>query len=109
MPAAPRSEIEKRTTTGYQTKAAAISSAAKAISHADFGFSAAELETAVRATITALSNDMAFTYSGVTVTAALGHVIAAKSTVVVTGNVNIKALQFIRLSADGSIVVTLEK
>lgn len=92
---------------------ATVSNAAKAISHEDFGFSAAQLAEANRAVISAHAQPIHFRYDGGAPTATIGHH-ADDSTEnaprVVLGNANVQALQFIREGGTDSVVsVTLEK
>jgi len=61
-----------------------------------------------RAVITAITNAVVVTWNGTTPTATVGHVIAANGTLILEGQAKIAALQFIRLSADVSLTITLE-
>ncbi|MCC7423782.1 MAG: hypothetical protein IT428_26250 [Planctomycetaceae bacterium] len=95
---------------GFQTKAATVSNAAKAVSHADFAFTADELAQAVSAVITSRTAGVMVTWSGVDPTASLGHLVATNGTLRVDGTLNIQALKFIReAAADATVTVTLEK
>lgn len=95
-------------TQAFASKSAAISSTAKAVSHADFGWTAGDLDKARGATITAHTQAVVFTYDGSTPTATHGHVLPANGTVSIQGNTNIQALKFIRQSSDATVSVTLE-
>ncbi len=92
----------------FTSGSAAVSSTAKAVSHADFSLSAANLALALAATVTAHTDAVVFTYDGSTPTATHGHVVPASSTVVVEGNGNIQNLKFIRQTTDATVSVTLE-
>ena len=86
-----------------------VSNSAKAVTHGDFGFDAADLAAAQRAYVTARDAGVMVTWSGVTPTATLGHLIAQNGTIEVSGNTNINALSFIREDAtDAEVSVTLE-
>jgi hypothetical protein len=97
---------------GYKARAAGyatVSNVAKALSHADFGFTAAELAAARSAVISASSAGVNMLYSGDAPTATFGHPINAGSTIVVLVNENIQALKFIRSGgSDAVVTVTLE-
>lgn len=95
-------------TRAFACKSAAVSSASKAISHADFTWGTSDLSLAAQATITAHTQAVVFTYDGSTPTATHGHVLPANGTVSIQGNTNIQALKFIRQSADATVSVTLE-
>jgi hypothetical protein len=95
---------------GYQTKAATITNAAKAIDHADFGFTDAELEAADYAVITAFAASVVVTTDATTPTATLGTFIGVEDPVTVSGNQNINNLQFIRAgSTDATVSISLYK
>lgn len=95
---------------GYQTKAATVGSTAKAISHADFAFSNDELAQAARAVITARTAGVMVTWSGITPSASLGHLIATNGTLTIEGNASIQALKLIReAGSDSTVTITLEK
>jgi len=98
------------TTKAYATKSATVSSTAKAISHADFSWGASDLADARRAYISPFSDAVVACWSGETPTATLGHKVDVGGTLVVNGNANINALQFIRAgSSDVTLSITLEK
>lgn len=105
----PSARLQSLATTGRETKSATISTAAKAITHGDFGFTQANLDNAHRARISCDAEQIRYTYDGTTPTATLGHPVKAEETVVVEGNDNINNLQFIRSeAADAEVTVTLE-
>ena len=93
-----------QTPVGFQTKAATVTNAAKPVSHADFGFSTAELAAADIAYVTPFSYPIVLTADGVAPTTALGTYVAAADTMIVRGSANIVALQFIRAADDDSTV-----
>lgn len=73
------------------------------------GYVAGTVNKAVRATISAITNGVNFTYDGATApTSTVGHPIGAGQSVVVVGTANISQLNFIRASADASLTVTIE-
>ena len=95
--------------TAFKFGSATVSNAVKAISHADFGFSAGNLAIARSARITARTGGVMFTYSGDNPTTTAGHLLAADASVVIEGIANISALKFIReASTDGTVSITLE-
>jgi hypothetical protein len=88
-----------------------ISTAAKPISHADFGFSAAELAAAEGALITCTA-DVLFTEDGLTtpvIATSLGHPLPANVLMFLKGGQRVRQLSFIRKTADAIVVITLEK
>lgn len=89
---------------------ATVTNAAKAISHADFGFSAAQLLAVNRALITARTGGVMFTYDNATTpTTTVGHLIPANTSLVVEGTDNIRYMSFIReASTDCTLNITLE-
>lgn len=92
------------------SNATTISNAAKAISHADFGWTAGSLAKADYAMISAVSADVMFTYDGTDPTATLGHPLVADQIIRIEGNPHIQALKFIRKgSSDATMTITLEK
>ena len=94
----------------YATKSNTVSSTAETISDAGWSWSAGDVSSADRALITCRTGGAMVTWSGVTPTATLGHLVAANATYEVIGNVNIANLQFIReASTDAVITVTLSK
>lgn len=86
---------------------ATVSNAAKTLA-ADFGLDADLLAQADRARISAATDAVRYRYDGSAPTATVGHVLAANGTIEVIGNANIKALQFIRVTNDAVVSVTLE-
>lgn len=93
----------------YVCNKATVSSTAKAVDHADFDFSAEELQKAVKATVSARTAGVMYTFDGTTPTAVIGHLLAQNGTTTVFGNANIKNLKFIReASTDADVTVTLE-
>ena len=89
---------------------ATISNTAKDIDHADFGFTAAQLDAAEEAFITCRNNPVSYLFGEIsaTVTASTGARLAAGSDIIIRGNDNIQGLQFIREGAsDGNISVIL--
>lgn len=99
-----------QTTVAYAAKSATISSAAKAISHADFAWGASDLEAAELAIVGARTAGIMVTFHGADPTATFGHSIDASGEMEVIGNGNIKAMRFIREgSVDSVVTVTLEK
>ncbi len=63
---------------------------------ADWGFDAADLNSATEALITAHSNAVNYTLDGTDPTTTLGHHLPSRASMVVTGNLDIVALKFIR-------------
>lgn len=95
---------------GFRTKAATISTTAVAISAAGWSWTAGDLASADQAVVTAWSNGASLTWDGTTPTPTLGRALAAGETVVIVGNRNVQALQFIRSgAADAVVSVTLER
>ena len=97
--------------TALATGSATVTNAVKAISHADFGFSTAELVAARKATLSVIANTVMVTWDGTDPTITLGHSLlaAGQGWQVVEGNGNIIRLKFIRLSGDGVVTITLER
>lgn len=97
---------------GFKTSLpCAISTVAKPITHADFGFSAAELAQADAAIITC-TQDFLFTEDGSTapvIATSLGHPVSAGTLLAVQGGRRVQQLNFIRKTADGIMTITLEK
>lgn len=101
------------TPAGFATSlACTVSNVAKAIDHADFGFTAAQLQKADAAIVTA-SQDVLFTEDGATdpVIATLrGHPLSAGTLMFIDGGKRVRKLRFIRKgAADAVVVITLEK
>jgi hypothetical protein len=94
-------------------KGATISNAAKAISHADFGWGGSDLSDASlrKATITARTGGVMYTMDGTDPTATLGHLIPVNTTVVIEGTPNnISRLKFIReAGTDAALTISLER
>ena len=93
----------------YATKTVSVSSTALLITDAGFSWAATDVSTADRALITSFTNGISVAWSGATPTATLGHAIAANGTLEVVGQENVKHLQFIRLTSDATVSVTLSK
>lgn len=99
-----------QTTDAYRTKTATISSTAKPITHADFGWETGDIETAQIAYITVTLAEINFTWDGTTPTSTVGMLAPANVSYAVIGNVNIRSLQFIRATnVDALLSITLEK
>lgn len=74
------------------------------------GYSSSLVGRAVRATITARTGGVMFTYDGTTPTATKGHILEANKNVVVAGSDNISRLKFLReASTDAELTVTIEE
>lgn len=99
-----------QTTIASVMKSATVTNAVKAISHVDFGFTAAQLAAANRARISCRTGGVMLTYDNATdPTATLGHLVAANESLVVEGTDNIRYIRFIREAGTDSVVtVTLE-
>lgn len=98
-----------QTTKAFRMKSATISNAAKAISHADFAWTAGDLVQADRAILTARTAGVMYTYDGTDPTTTLGHLLPRDGTVEILGTANVQALKFIReAGADATLTVTLE-
>jgi hypothetical protein len=97
---------------GFKTSLpCAISTVAKPISHADFGFTAAELAAAEGAIITTTA-DILFTEDGLTtpvIATSLGHPLPADVLIFIPGGQRVRNLSFIRKTGDAVVVITLEK
>jgi len=90
-------------------KAVTISSTAKAINHADFGFTLDQLERARIATISAATAGVRFLYTGEDPTATFGYLLPADSIFEIPRNENVNNLVFIRSGAlDATLTITLE-
>lgn len=89
-------------------KSATISNAVKAISHADFNWTAGDLEKASAAWISTTQN-VRYTFDGDTdPTTTLGHPIGADGTVFIPDGRLVRDLRFIRTGASDAVVtVTL--
>jgi hypothetical protein len=87
-----------------------VSSVVVLISAAGWSWTSGDLAAAWRATVTARTGGVMFTYDGSTdPSATLGHLLPKDGTVVIEGNANVQALRFIReASTDASVTVTLE-
>jgi len=86
---------------------ATISTTAKAISHADFGFSATELATARRAVISCHNGGVHFRYDGGAPTGDVGHMLAENAAPeVVIGTDNLGNLQFIKDTGGNDAVLS---
>lgn len=96
-------------TKGYRTKTHAISSTAVAISAAGWSWTTGDLADAERAYVSVFSAGVVMTIDGTTPTAALGIPVGEGTTVEVTGNADVQAIQLIRASSDATVSVTLEK
>jgi hypothetical protein len=98
-------------TFGYAVGSSTISSTALAISHANFGFSAATIAAAERALITVIDDAVRWRKDGLAVpTASLGHYQAKDAVpLVISGQPDITNLTFIRVSADAVVFIELEK
>lgn len=95
----------------YQTKTCTVTTPG-VITMASGGWSwtAGYVALADQAVITAHTNPVTITWDGTAPTATVGMYVPAFSTVVVTGNANVQALQFIRAGgADAVVSITLEK
>ncbi|MBN2392099.1 MAG: hypothetical protein JXR84_15335 [Anaerolineae bacterium] len=99
-----------QTTIASVMKGAAVTNVVKAISHADFGFSAAQLASANRARISCRTGGVMLTYDNATdPTATVGHLVAANESLVIEGTDNIRYIRFIReAGTDSTVTVTLE-
>lgn len=94
----------------YAIGSATISNSAKAISHADFGFTADQLAAADRAVVTAHTQPVVATWEGTDPTNTLGHVLGTTHPPLVIKGRNIAKLKFIRQGgSDGAVTITLEK
>lgn len=94
----------------YKVATATISNTAKAISHEDFGLTAAEIAAADRAVITAHTNNVMATWDGTNPTTTLGHLLGTTHPPMIVHGSNIARLKFIRATgSDGAITVTLER
>lgn len=94
----------------FAVGAATVSNAAKAISHADFGFSADELAAADRAVISVNAEDVYATWDGTDPTTSLGHYLADTHAPFLVLGRNVANLKFIRAgSNDATVSITLEK
>ena len=71
------------------------------------GFTADQVAEADAAHITVEGNDIRYTYDGTTPEAAVGHPVAAGGERLVRGGILVTALQFIRVSADATINISL--
>lgn len=92
---------------------ATVSSSAKAITHDDFGFTAAQLAESKRAVISCHGDAMHYRYDGGNPTATVGHMsddATMNAPQVIVGNTNINNLIFIREDTTDVVVsITLEK
>lgn len=94
----------------YAVKTATVSNAAKAISHADFGFTADQLAAADHAIISVNAEGVFATWEGTDPTTSLGHYLAATHAPFVVRGRNVANLKFIRAgSNDATVSITLEK
>lgn len=94
---------------GRVAKEVTIGDTAKAITHADFGFTLDQLARARIATISAATAGIRFLYTGEDPTATFGYVLPADSIFEVPRNENINNLVFIRSGAvDATLTITLE-
>lgn len=99
-----------QTTVASVMGSATVTNAAKALSHADFGFTTAQLAAANRARIMARTGGVMYTYDNSTdPTITAGHLIPANTGLVLEGTDNIRYLRFIReAGTDCTLTVTLE-
>jgi hypothetical protein len=102
-----------QTTNSSVSASATVSTAAKDIDHADFGFTAAQLKKAERAFITAIGAAVRYRWDGTDPTQTLGHMLPedASPPMEVLGNTNIINLSFIRdtgAATDATVLITLE-
>lgn len=97
--------------TAYQTKTCTVTTpGVVTMATAGWSWTAGNVALADQAVITAHSNPITITWDGTAPTATTGLYVPAFSTVVVTGNANVQALQFIRAGAGDAVVsITLEK
>jgi hypothetical protein len=79
-----------------------------AIDLEDIGFTTAQIDQANRAWISVSGEPVRYRYTGTAPTASVGHYIAADTTIEIAGNSNLRQLQFIAVSADAAIWITLE-
>ena len=100
------------TTTGAVGASTTVSTVGKTLA-ADFGFTATQLAKAERALITSTKAAVRYRHDGTAPTDELGHLLPqdASPPLEVIGNANIRAMQFIRDSAetdDAIVLVSLE-
>jgi hypothetical protein len=92
----------------YANNTDTISSTARTMS--DVGFTAAELADADQATFIVTGDAIRFRYDGTAPTATVGFYLPADATpLVVVGNADIRRLQFIRVTTDAELYISLEK
>ncbi|NLH79047.1 MAG: hypothetical protein GX465_18665 [Acidobacteria bacterium] len=92
---------------------AVVSTAAKGIDHADFGFTADQLASAQRAYVTSIGAAVRYMFDGTDPTAALGHLLPqdASPPLEVCENRDLNNLIFIRDTGavqDATVLITLE-
>jgi len=98
-----------QTTKFSEAKSATISTTAKAISHADFSWTAGVLAAADKAVISARTGGVMYRYDNADPSVTVGHLIAANGSVTIVGNLNIQALRFIReAGTDATLTITIE-
>ena len=94
----------------FASGSATVTNAAKAISHADFSWSAGELAAADMAEYSSYTQATNYLPDGGTPTATFGIPLAAAETRTIRGNANIQATQFIRQGGvDSTMSVVLYK
>jgi hypothetical protein len=95
------------TTTAYAYDDATVSNTA--LTMAVIGFSAANIDKADRAVISADTQPVRLRYDGGVPTASVGHLLAVGDKWGIEGNQNIRNLQVIRATGtDGFVAITLE-
>ena len=99
-------------TSATEMKGATVSNVAKAITHADFGFTAGILASAEVAFITSRTAGVMVTWDGTAPTGTVGHLVDTTmlGPFVVKGRAKINALNFLREAAvDAEVTITLEQ
>lgn len=99
--------LDSLKTKATSMKKTVVSTAVLGIS--SWGFSAANLASAVRAIISARTAGVMVSWDGTNPTAVIGHPVMQDLSISVLGNENIQALKFIReAAADADVTITLE-
>jgi hypothetical protein len=102
--------MARQTLRAYASGSATVSTAAKAISHADFSWSAGELASADRAVVTAIAQPVNYLPDGGTPTATYGISVGANANATIDGNGNVQGTSFIRQGGtDSTVTVVLYK
>lgn len=93
-------------TRAIASNGATISSTAQDLE--DIGFSTSEIDAADYVFITVATASLHFRYDGTAPTTSVGHLLDAGDMWVMSNNENIRNLQFIAVSGDGYVFITLE-